>query len=131
MWEKFLFITSWSGVGAVTRAPIGVLRSQPETRSMLEGAMKEIADVGRLRNVALPPDAVDKAMQLIDNFPENGTASMQRDIMEGRPSELANQNGAVVRFGREGGIDTPINAFIYHSLLPQERRARGDTYFER
>jgi 2-dehydropantoate 2-reductase len=50
---------------------------------------------------------------------------MQRDIMDGRPSELEWQSGAVVRLGREAGVATPLNAFIYHSLLPQELKARG------
>jgi 2-dehydropantoate 2-reductase len=49
---------------------------------------------------------------------------MQRDIMDGRPSELEYQNGAIVRYGQETGVDTPVNRFMYHSLLPQERLAR-------
>jgi 2-dehydropantoate 2-reductase len=49
---------------------------------------------------------------------------MQRDILNGRPSELEAQNGAVVRLGAEVGVPTPTHAFIYHSLLPQESAAR-------
>jgi len=51
---------------------------------------------------------------------------MQRDIMEGRASELEVQNGAVVRLGQEVSVPTPVNAFIYYSLLPQELKARGE-----
>jgi 2-dehydropantoate 2-reductase len=50
---------------------------------------------------------------------------MQRDIMEGRPSELEAQNGAVVRLGKAAGVPTPVAAFVYAALLPQERAARG------
>jgi 2-dehydropantoate 2-reductase len=50
---------------------------------------------------------------------------MQRDVMEGQPSELEEQIGAVVRFGKESGVETPVHTFIYHSLLPMELRARG------
>jgi 2-dehydropantoate 2-reductase len=53
MWRKFLLIAAWSGVGAVTRAPIGVLRGQPETWTMLRQAMKEILAVARGHGVAL------------------------------------------------------------------------------
>ena len=35
MWEKFTFIPAISGVGGVTRAPVGVTRSLPETRQLL------------------------------------------------------------------------------------------------
>jgi len=45
--------------------------------------------------------------------------------MDGKPSELESQAGAVVRLGQEIGIDTPVNNFIYSSLLPMERQARG------
>ena len=41
LWEKLLFVGPFGGVGAVTRAPIGVVRSLPETRALLEGAMGE------------------------------------------------------------------------------------------
>ncbi|MBP2676390.1 MAG: 2-dehydropantoate 2-reductase, partial [Deltaproteobacteria bacterium] len=52
MWNKFLLIAPWSGVGAVTRAPIGVIRSLPETRNLVEHAMEEIHGLAHARNVA-------------------------------------------------------------------------------
>lgn len=126
MWEKFLFIAALSGVGAVTRAPVGVLRTLPETRGMLEEAMAEILVVARARGVALTQETVPKTMAFIDGLPAQGTASMQRDVMAGRPSELESQNGAVVRLGGEVGAETPVHRFIYGSLLPQEMEARGE-----
>jgi 2-dehydropantoate 2-reductase len=125
MWRKFLMITTFSGVGAVTRAPIGVMRTLPETRAMLELSLREIYEVGLARGVALTPEAMEAALAFMDALPATATASMQRDILAGRPSELEAQNGAVVRLGAEAGVDTPLNRFIYASLLPQERKARG------
>jgi 2-dehydropantoate 2-reductase len=129
IWQKFLLIASWSGVGAVTRAPIGVLRTLPETRRMLEQAMQEILSVALARNIALSQEAINHSMAFIDSLPPAGTASMQRDILEGRPSELASQNGAVVRLGQEVGVATPLHGFIYHSLLPLELQVRGEVEF--
>ncbi|MDC8804462.1 2-dehydropantoate 2-reductase [Halomonas pacifica] len=43
IWSKFLFICAMSGVGAITRAPIGISRTQPETRRMLEGVWRRSA----------------------------------------------------------------------------------------
>ncbi|GIK39137.1 MAG: 2-dehydropantoate 2-reductase [Chloroflexota bacterium] len=129
MWRKFLLIATWSGVGAVTRAPIGVLRSMPETREMLEQSLQEIYSVALAHQIALPADVVSQTLAFIDTFPPHGTASMQRDIMAGRPSELASQNGAVVRLGREVDVTTPLHNFIYYSLLPLEMRARGKVEF--
>jgi len=130
MWRKYILIASWSGVGGVTRAPIGAVRSQPGTRRLLERAMEEIHAVAKARNIALPEDIVAKTMAILDSVEYGGTASMQRDVMAGRYSELENQVGAVVRMGQETGVETPINTFIYHSLRPMEMNVRGEINFE-
>lgn len=129
MWDKFLFIAAISGVGAVTRAPVGAFRQLPETRQMLVASMQEIVTIARRRAVGLPDDAVEKRLAFIDNIGANVMASMQRDLMEGRPSELESQNGAVVRMGKELGVPTPVNSFLYASLLVQEKRARGEIVY--
>lgn len=129
LWQKFLFVVSCGGVGAVTRAPIGVLRSMPETRQMLEQAMHEIYAVAQAREIFLPKDTIRKTIAFIDTLPPSATTSLQRDIVEGKPSELASWNGAVVRLGHEVGVTTPLNDFIYHSLLPLELLARGQMQF--
>ena len=92
---------------------------------MLESAMREVFDLGRARGIGLRKDAVARTLSYVDGLPPEGTASMQRDILEGRPSELDYQTGAVVRLGRESTVPVPVNEFIYRSLLPGERRARG------
>jgi 2-dehydropantoate 2-reductase len=124
LWAKFAFIAPFGGVGAVTRAPAGLLRALPETRVMLSAAIDEVAAVARARGVTLPADITARTLAMVDSLPEGGTASMQRDIMEGRPSELEAQNGTVARLGAECGTATPVNAFLYAALLPQERAAR-------
>ncbi|MCJ7585134.1 MAG: 2-dehydropantoate 2-reductase [Anaerolineales bacterium] len=126
LWEKFLFIAAISGVGAVTRQPAGNLRSVPETRTLLLRSLEEIEMVAKARGISLSPDIIQKTMGFIDNMPPATLASMQRDIMDGRPSELEAQNGAVVRLGREAGVSTPTHEFIYASLLPGELKARGE-----
>ena len=126
VWEKFIFVAPYGGVGAVSRAPVGVIRALPETRRMLERGMQEILAVARARRVSLPDGIVEKSMGLIDSLAPDSTTSLQRDISAGRPSELEAWSGAVVRLGRETGVPAPLHEFIYHSLLPSELRARGE-----
>jgi 2-dehydropantoate 2-reductase len=125
MWMKFLFITVWSGIGAVTRSPVGIWRSLPETRQMAKQGLLEIIAVAKARNILLPVEALQTAMSMYDGLAPQSTASLQRDIMDGRPSELEAQIGAVVRFGQEFNVTTPQHTFIYQSLLPMELQARG------
>jgi 2-dehydropantoate 2-reductase len=129
MWMKFLFITVWSGMGAVTRAPVGIWRSLPETRRMAELSLREIITVAAARDISLPKEALQTTMNMYDGLAPQSTASLQRDVMEGRPSELETQIGAVVRFGQEADVATPQHTFIYNSLLPMELRARGQLQF--
>jgi 2-dehydropantoate 2-reductase len=124
IWTKFLFIAAVSGVGAVTRLPLGAWRDVPETRALLRAAAEEAAAVARARGVALDPDVVEETLRFVDRLPPHSTASMQRDIAEGRPSELDAQSGALVRLGREFGVAVPTHAFIEACLRPSEQRAR-------
>lgn len=129
LWEKFLFVVPSGGVGAVTRSPVGVTRTLPETRRMVQGGMEEIQAVGRARGIDLPGDAVARALGFLDALDPAGTMSLQRDIAEGKPSELEAWNGAAVRLGKEASVATPVHAFLYSALLPLERRARGELVF--
>ena len=103
---------------------IGPLRDYAPTRQMLEDCMGEIDAVARARGIVLEGDTVARTMAFIDTFPPEATASMQRDLMEGRPSELEAQTGAVVRLAAQCGVNVPLNGWLYHSLILQENEAR-------
>lgn len=125
-WSKFLFICAMSGIGSITRAPIGITRQLPETRRLIQAMLEEIAQVAHQYDVHFPADAVFRAMQFIDAMPAESTSSMQRNIMAGEPSELESQNGAVVRLGQAAGVATPVHSMIHAALLPQELAARNE-----
>ena len=124
-WRKFLFIAPLSGVGALAATQIGAWRHDPAWRHMLRAAMEEIARLAEARGVALGEGAVEAALRAVDAQAEDATASMQRDLLAGRPSELEQQNGAVVRLARDAGVAVPVHEEIYARLLPLERRARA------
>lgn len=125
MWEKFLFIAATSGVGAVAGVPAGKIRSCRESRELLAEAMYEIQALAQAQEIPVRDDAVERALAFYDSLAEDVTASMQRDLMEGRPSELEAQTGAVVRFGARLGVPTPVNRFLYAALRPRELLARA------
>lgn len=129
LWDKFLMVTSFGGVGSITRAPIGVTRAIPGTRRLLEQCLQEALAVAKARSVPMADTAVADTMKFYDALPANGTTSLQRDIVNGKMSELEYWNGAVVRLGREVAVPTPTNQFIYDCLLPLELRARGKVNF--
>jgi len=129
LWEKFMLVVPLGGLGAVTRAPIGVLMTVPETRQLVERGLEEMAQVARAQAIPLADDIVARTLAVLDTLPPNGTSSLQRDIAAGKRSELEAWTGAVVRLGAEVGVATPLHTFLYASLLPLELRARGEVAF--
>ena len=125
LWEKFL-VLRWGVVGAVSRVPAGVLRRLPQARDMIDQAGREVLDVAKTQGIDMLADALQRSSALLDSLPAGATTSLQRDVMEGRPSELDAQAGALVRLGEQAGVTTPLHTFIYHSLLPMEMQARGE-----
>jgi 2-dehydropantoate 2-reductase len=126
IWRKFLFFAPGSGMGSITRAPIGVFRSEAGSRQLLEAAVHEVVAVGRACGVDLPAGSAAEALAYVDSLPESGTSSMQRDFEAGRRTELDALAGAVVRLGRTHQVPTPVLATIHAALEPLERRARGE-----
>ncbi|TCO26238.1 2-dehydropantoate 2-reductase [Kribbella steppae] len=113
LWTKFLSVVPSGGLGTATGAGYGVLRSRPGTRQLLTDATTEIRDVALALDIKLPADVVPKTLAWIDNLPADGTTSLQRDILAGRPNELDAWTGAVVRLGNRAGVPTPVNSFLY------------------
>jgi 2-dehydropantoate 2-reductase len=129
IWEKLMLVVPFGGIGAVSRAPIGVIMATPETRRLIEAGMREIAAVALAQGVRLSSDVVERTLALLDRTTPTGTSSLQRDIAAGKRSELDAWTGAVVRLGARLGVPTPMHSFLYASLLPLERRARGEIDF--
>ena len=126
IWKKFLFIATVSGMGAITRTPFGVMREDENIRELLYQTANEIMAIANAKGIALTNQHIVMAMAIVDRMDHNTTASMQRDFMGGRPSELQNFNGYIVEQGKQLHIATPINKFTYHCLLPMEKVVRAN-----
>lgn len=124
IWKKFLFICTISGIGGLTRVSIDKIRSNDYLFDLMKKTSEEIRKVANARGIALNEEHLEKAFQIIENQPEGTTASTQRDIMEGKPSEIENFNGFIVREAERLGIETPVNKMIYECLKPMEEQVR-------
>jgi 2-dehydropantoate 2-reductase len=118
IWEKFVFLVGLSGMTTLTRQPIGMVREDPDSRSMLLEVMREAAAVARARGVALPADTAEQQLAFSDGLPAAMVSSMLGDLRRGNRLELPWLAGAVVRLGRELGVPTPMNAAVYAALKP-------------
>ena len=118
LWEKFVFLASFSGLTSAARVPIGVVRADPDLRATLEAAMREVSAVGRARGVALPDDFVEKQLGFADGLPATMRSSMLNDLESGFRLEVPWLSGAVARMARESGLEAPVHATLHAVLKP-------------
>jgi len=118
LWEKFVFLSAFSGLTSVARQPIGVIRADPDLRTTLEAAMREASAVGRAQGVGLADDFVAQQMKFGDSLPAVMRSSMQSDLAAGNRLEAPWLCGAVARMASEAGVPAPVNATLYAVLKP-------------
>jgi 2-dehydropantoate 2-reductase len=95
---------------------------------MLERAIREVLTVARAHGAAISNGIVKQLLASLYSAPASAIGNL-RDIVDDRPSELETEIGAIVRLGKAAGVQVPCHAFLYASLLPQERKARGEIEF--
>ena len=117
-WEKFVFLVGISSATAVARAPLGVVRSDPDLRWLLEEAMRETWRLARKRGVALPEDFIAQRMRHVDSLHAEMKASLLHDLENGGRLEAPWLCGAVARMSAEAGLDAPVNRAVFAALKP-------------
>lgn len=118
IWGKFLVISAYSAVCSVTRVPMGTIRAHPETESLLWGALDEGIALADAAGVALPKGLKDTLMNIASGLPPAHRASMYFDLEAGKPMELEDLVGVVVRLGEKYGVPTPLTFAMYAALKP-------------
>jgi len=118
IWTKFVRLSVFSGMTAVTRGPIGVIVNDPDLLEMLKAAVRETLAVAHARGVAVTGTIDEDVAAAYKALPPQAKASMLEDLERGRRIELPWLSGAVVRIGRELGVPTPIHSFISTVLKP-------------
>jgi 2-dehydropantoate 2-reductase len=113
IWTKFVFLVGMSSITSLTRLPIGPIRQDHDARALLLNVMREVVLVGRKQGIALEADFAEQQLKSAEALPATMTSSMQVDLERGNRLELPWLAGAVAKFGRELGIETPYcNAIL-------------------
>lgn len=118
IWSKFVRLSVFSGMTAITRSAVGVLRDDPDLLAMMQAAILEGMSLAHAKGVPLPASTFNDVMTMVAGLPPKAKSSMLEDLERGKPLELPWLSGAVVRIGQEAGIETPIHRFITTVLKP-------------
>lgn len=126
LWKKLSLIGPYGGIGAITGLTVGETRSHPSTRTLVFALMEELQRVANAQGIQLDDADVNDSKRLyLEVLDPNTTASMQRDLAQGIPSELDDQLGAVARMAKQHGVDTPVLNVVVGALEAKEAIARG------
>ena len=118
LWEKYLLIGAQAGMTALTRAPIGVIRSTAETWLMYRRLVEELAALGLASGVRLAPDVVDSIVRDAAALAPTVFSSLHTDLTQGRRLELEALHGHALRLGQRLGVSTPMLFAVYAALRP-------------
>ncbi len=121
VWSKFIRLSALSAVTTWARCPVGTMRDDPELFDTWKAAVREALAVARARSIPLPDSAFDDAVARVQAMAAQTKSSMLEDLERGRPLELPWLSGAVVRLGREAGVDVPVHRQLAKALRPYMR----------
>jgi len=112
LWAKMVAVGSIGSVMAASRATFVEILASPHGEHTVRTVMEEIVAVGQSQGVTFPPRYVESKMKDAIGEAEETQASLQYDLDNGRPLELDDILGAVVKIGRDAGIPVPASAAL-------------------
>ncbi|MFY9823827.1 MAG: 2-dehydropantoate 2-reductase [Thermoanaerobaculia bacterium] len=116
LWRKLAFITTMSAACGLARSPIGPVRQAPLGNLLIARALREVVAVARARGVAFPDEVEAKILGFISSAPGAMRPSFLLDLESGGPTEIDDLSGAVSRFGRQAGVETPVHDVVTAAL---------------
>jgi len=105
LWRKVARLSVLSAATALSRRPVGELRTDSEWRPRMEQALAEACAIATADGVRLMPSA---QWTRIVEMHHSLTTSAARDVKAGRRSEIDAIAGSVVRAGKRLGVPCPV-----------------------
>ncbi|MHC1586326.1 MAG: ketopantoate reductase family protein [Candidatus Hecatellaceae archaeon] len=124
VWEKTLVNAGINPLGALTGLKNGQLLEVEPLRELMAETIREGLRVALAHGVKLPSDPVELAFKVAKATAENYN-SMLQDLRSGKRTEIDYINGAIVRFGEEAWISTPLNRTLTRLVKGLEAKRVG------
>lgn len=109
-WRK-LCINSAGSLNALMGKPAGVFRNDAVGQVALD-VVRECAAVGRALGAILDEDLPEKVLAQYRNYPADSMSSLLVDRLAGRQMETDARIGAIVRYGAQHNVPTPLNSLL-------------------
>ena len=118
LWTKLVAVAAIGTAMTVSRSSLPEVLSWPEGTATIRTVMEEIVAVGKAKGIDFPPDVVDERFEAAAEEADEFKSSLQADMQAGKPLEVDELLGAVVRMGRDMGIPVPASSALAMALEP-------------
>ena len=114
----------WSNLPqAIIGAGVGCYTDSEHMKAISEGLRKEVEAVALAKGIDMSRCADNSSRG--STVPPTARYSTLQDIDAGRHTEIDMFSGAMMRMGKELGIDTPYNEYTYHIIKALEEKNDG------
>ena len=104
---KFSYVSPIGTAGLYFHAVAGDFQREGEARELFKTLIREIVTLSKAMGITFEEDLVERNLKILSNLPEETTTSMQRDVMEGKQSEIDGLVYEVVRMAKKYGVEVP------------------------
>ncbi len=122
IWEKYVCNVSENQVSAVMKIPFGAWGSSEDANAMRVMVADEVIRIANKKGIPIDADYAKNHLEFLKKLPADNMSSTLQDILAGRRTEVDMFGGTVVRLGRETGVPTPLNEFLYHAIKLLEEK---------
>jgi 2-dehydropantoate 2-reductase len=120
LWGKLVINAAINPLSALLEVPNGTLLERPTARQLMSQAATEAAEVACAMGVQLPYPYPVAAVEDIAARTSANYSSMLQDIRRGAPTEINAISGAIVRFGQQVGVPTPVTRLLWQLVNAKE-----------
>lgn len=104
---KFSYVSPIGTAGLYLHAVAGDFQREGEARELFKTLIREIVTLANAMGIIFEEDLVERNLKILSNLPEEATTSMQRDVIEGKQSEIDGLVYEVVRMAKKYGVEVP------------------------
>lgn len=110
--QKFTYISAMAACGAYYDVNAGALQVEGKERDLFITLTHEILALAEAIGIQFTVDILQTNLKVLGNLAPTASASMQRDIRQGKDSEIDGLVFEVVRMGRQYGVKMPVYEMI-------------------
>ncbi|HCF49182.1 MAG TPA: oxidoreductase [Syntrophomonas sp.] len=114
--QKFSYVSPMAACGAYYDIDAGEMQKEGRVRDAFITLMREIDTLAEAMGIHFSVDIVKTNLQILDNLSPKASTSMQRDLKQGKDSEIDGLIFEVVRMGRQYGVPVTTYAMIARSF---------------